>query len=338
MKKNILLWGTGSRTAEYLDENFFKDYNIVAIIDTNKKVEIFKDIPVIYPYEISRLEEEISYILITNSFFSEIIESLNDIGVDKDKVIITDAIKYKPYCKYYERIKEPFPEIYEHIKHQAYRVTRENERDVDDKSSIFNGIYDTKEYDWDYFRYRTFELVADEINERKIEGAVAEVGVFQGTFSALINRKFKDKKIYLYDTFEGFDNEEAEKEIRLGRCTDDFIKVHKDTTVKTVLSKLMYPDNAVICKGFFPDTVTLEAENEKYAFVSLDVDFEESTLAGLSFFYPRLSEGGYIFVHDYNTYFLEEIKLAITRYENEIGKKLRVVPLADRAGTIIIIK
>ena len=48
--------------------------------------------------------------------------------------------------------------------------------------------------------------------------------------------------------------------------------------------------------------------------------------------------GGIIFVHDYNTYYLEGIKKAVKRYEREIGRRLNKIPIADRAGTLIVLK
>lgn len=78
-------------------------------------------------------------------------------------------------------------------------------------------------------------------------------------------------------------------------------------------------------------------ENRRFGFVSLDVDFEESTLNGLRFFYPRLIEGGYIFVHDYNHASLKGVKRAIERYESEIGT-LKKFPLPDSNGSLIITK
>ena len=61
-------------------------------------------------------------------------------------------------------------------------------------------------------------------------------------------------------------------------------------------------------------------------------------LEGLRFFYPRVVSGGIIFVHDYNTYYLEGIKKAVKRYEREIGRRFNKIPIADRAGTLIVLK
>ena len=81
-----------------------------------------------------------------------------------------------------------------------------------------------------------------------------------------------------------------------------------------------------------------EHKSKKYAFVSIDVDFEESIYSGLEFFYPRLSNGGYIFLHDYNSAFLHGVKNAVRRYESDNGIRIIKVPIADRAGTLIITK
>jgi hypothetical protein len=51
--------------------------------------------------------------------------------------------------------------------------------------------------------------------------------------------------------------------------------------------------NAIILKGYFPETAR-GLENERFAFVMLDVDNYEASLAGLEFFYPRLNHGGYM--------------------------------------------
>jgi len=73
-------------------------------------------------------------------------------------------------------------------------------------------------------------------------------------------------------------------------------------------------------------------------FVSIDVDMEQPVYDGLKFFYPRLQQGGYIFIHDYNSAYLVGVKKAVLRYELDLGTKLNKVPIADRAGTLVIVK
>ena len=48
-------------------------------------------------------------------------------------------------------------------------------------------------------------------------------------------------------------------------------------------------------------------------------------------------KGGYIFVHDYNSS-LAGVKKAVKEYEERSGLALRIVPLCDANGTLVIAK
>ena len=67
------------------------------------------------------------------------------------------------------------------------------------------------------------------------------------------------------------------------------------------------------------------------------MDLEKSIYNSLEYFYPRLNCGGVIFVHDYICHDLEGVKRSIQRYEKEHGRLFKV-PIADRGGTLIILK
>ena len=102
-----------------------------------------------------------------------------------------------------------------------------------------------------------------------------------------------------------------------------------------VLKKMDNKDDVIIKQGLFP--ASLCGLEEKFCFVSIDVDFEESIYAGLKYFYPRLVSGGYIFVHDYNG-ILPSVGKGINRYQNEINSLLCKIPICDNNGTVIISK
>lgn len=337
--KNILIWGTGDRTEYYLLMDYFKDCHIKGYICTHKEADEYNGKPVYSIDELVNVQNTVDYIVIANEFYQEIISDCLHFGINCDKLVLTDNIPLEPYRTYYKRVEKVSLELFNTLEKVPFILVRSNEYDLIDASRLMNkGKYQRSIYMQDYFRYRTFELVANELLDNDIPGACAELGVFRGHFSALINEHFKDRKIYLFDTFEGFEENESKRELAEGRCDENFVKEHKETSVERMLVNIKYPQNAVVCRGFFPQSITEEAKKEKYVFVSLDVDFEESMLEGLKFFYPRMAEGGIIFVHDYNTFFLKGIKSAVSRYENELGYKLRKIPIADRAGTLIIIK
>ena len=141
----------------------------------------------------------------------------------------------------------------------------------------------------DPIRYGGIKLAIDRINDCNIQGAFAEVGVYRGDASKIIHMLAPGRSLLLLDTFEGFHNKDSG-----GRIDNRF----KDTTIDIVKEVIGNIDNVYIRKGYFPETAA-GLENERFAFVMLDVDLYAPTLAGLEFFYPRMSPRGYIFIHDY---------------------------------------
>ena len=134
------------------------------------------------------------------------------------------------------------------------------------------------------------------VYEYHIPGAVAEAGVFQGDFAKHINENFPDRALYLFDTFEGFDQRDISVESCEGysqAAAGRFCGTSEDE----VLRKMKYPERVRIRKGYFPDTVN--GLEETFAFVNLDMDLYLPTLAGLRYFAPRMAAGGCIVVHDY---------------------------------------
>lgn len=336
--EKIIIWGAGSRTTKLLKKGFFKNQQIIGIVDSFKEGRVH-NITIKKPDWI-RLAGEYDYLVIMVEKYEEIFVQALRMGISVDKILITYFVNSYPFDKKWDilcTVEPMFADRY--FTYNRWQKIRLNEKDcIDNKRLLGNGIYNSLEYMGDYYRYRTFEYIADELLEQGIDGELAEFGVFRGTFASFISRKFPTKKIYLFDTFEGFDKMEGEKENLAGNCDEDFLSSHKNTSVEKMLEVMPYKKNCVVCKGLFPQSVTQAAEKEHFAFVSIDVDFEESTYEGLKFFYPRLVEGGIIFLHDYNSAYLRGVKEAVLRYEEELGYRMKRIPISDRAGTLIIMK
>ncbi|MDR2793572.1 MAG: TylF/MycF family methyltransferase, partial [Treponema sp.] len=107
-------------------------------------------------------------------------------------------------------------------------------------------------FDWDIIRSSSLELVSIEIYDKKIEGNVAELGVYRGEFAEKINKAFPDKKLYLFDTFEGFNEKDVEIEtvLKHSKQQHDFSKTNEEI----VLQKMKFRENCIIRKGYFPET------------------------------------------------------------------------------------
>jgi O-methyltransferase len=189
-------------------------------------------------------------------------------------------------------------------------------------------------YSYDYIRNSSLELVAHEINTRKINGNVAELGVYRGDFAKNINRAFPDRKLYLFDTFKGFVESDVKMEKDRGYSASK-AGYFSSTSVELVMSKMAYAENCIIKKGYFPETA--RDVDERFAFVSIDCDLFEPILSGLEYFYPRLEKGGYIFVHEYNYSRFSGANEAINQYI-EKNRNICYFPLTDHNGTMVIMK
>jgi len=126
----------------------------------------------------------------------------------------------------------------------------------------------------------------------KIEGDIAEVGIYKGASAKLIRGATK-KHLYLFDTFEGLPS----------LCAKDdpkrFQKGNYSAVFEDVKNYLKDCRNIHFYRGRFPLTAD-PIKDKQFSFVHLDVDIYESTLNCLKFFYPRMSRGGVIISHDYH--------------------------------------
>lgn len=186
----------------------------------------------------------------------------------------------------------------------------------------------------DYIRTSALELAAQEIYEAGVQGAAAELGVFTGDFAQYINQVFPDRKLYLFDTFSGFDKRDLQADHARGHHTRDNQRF-KTGSIDLVMSKMKHPANCIVKAGYFPDTAE-GLEDERYCFVSIDADLYNPIYEGLKYFYPRLSKGGYLFVHDYNRDIFKGAKEAVRQYCAENG--LTFFPLTDSGGSAVLTK
>lgn len=192
------------------------------------------------------------------------------------------------------------------------------------------------EVNYDYVRFRTLALVIDQIKAKKLSGNCAEVGVFQGDFARWLNYCFEEKELYLFDTFEGFDDKDVLEEHQIG-ATEELKDVmengFKETSVEYVLSRMKNPKKCKVFKGYFPETAV--DVNDTFCFVSLDTDLYRPTREGLEFFYPRIT-GGVLFVHDYNSPACKGVHQAVDEWCKANSKV--PIPICDKYGSCIIVK
>ena len=127
---------------------------------------------------------------------------------------------------------------------------------------------------------------------RSLDGDFAEVGVFKGASAKLISDAKQEKKLRLFDTFEG-----------LPKSAPQDRGVHREhqyaCSLEDVQEYLADCENLEYYKGIFPDSAR-DVPEAKYAFAHFDVDLYEGTLGCLNYFYPRMSQCGVMLSHDYS--------------------------------------
>jgi O-methyltransferase len=167
-----------------------------------------------------------------------------------------------------------------------------------------------------------------------VAGNVAELGCYQGDLSWQLNALMPDRKLYLFDTFEGYDERDLAKDAELG-CFRPEAPAWKDVKTELVMARMPQKDQVILKQGWFPETA-LDLEEERYALVVLDADLYQPTYAGMEYFFPRMSRGGVIVVCNYESTRFTGIRRALDDLEKKYGAFL-ILPIGDLEGTVMIV-
>ena len=161
-----------------------------------------------------------------------------------------------------------------------------------------------------------------------IPGDIVEFGCYGGTTSLFMQRlltmKKSDKKLYVYDSFDGLPEKTKEDESPLGidfkrgelRCTKaEFIHNFRKANLPV----------PIVCKKWFHEVESNEIPS-KISFAFLDGDYYKSIRSSLALVMPRMSKSGVIIVDDYDNPALpgakkavEDAKLNIASYKCSLG-------------------
>lgn len=194
----------------------------------------------------------------------------------------------------------------------------------------------------DDVRKRVLFSQARRIMQKNIAGELAEVGVYRGDFALQILNAFPKKRLYLFESFEGFSRTdmEAEKQKLSKKVYDNQIKMIKTiryNASEEILDRVLqkFAGRIELIKGRFPET-SKGLEERSYCFVSLDTDLYLPILEGLKYFWPRIIPGGAIMVHDYSNPMYPGVRVAVDEFL--AGRKEIPTELPDLGGTALLLK
>ncbi|PLX10495.1 MAG: hypothetical protein C0598_10225 [Marinilabiliales bacterium] len=199
------------------------------------------------------------------------------------------------------------------------------------KKLISEGLVKASKKYKDKNRFFNFWFQTQRLNEKNIEGAFAELGVYKGDTAEILHLMSPEREIHLFDTFEGFTKKDLKDET--GKAATYTTHNFADTSVEKVKSRLK-SDKFHFHKGYFPDT-TEGLPKQKYALVVLDADLYNPTIAGLEYFYPQMSKGGIILIHDHNPDW-PGIMQAVREFSSNITDVF--IQLMDKDDTIMMVK
>jgi hypothetical protein len=184
----------------------------------------------------------------------------------------------------------------------------------------------------------------------KIPGSFVECGVWRGGSSMLIakmlyNRNITDRKLYLFDTFEGMSSPSKNDKDFLGTEASLLLKkniLNKKnsvwcladlTDVQTNMRLTNFPDEKIIyIKGKVENTIPTTLLNEHISLLRLDTDWYESTKHELIHLFPKLENNGVLIIDDYGHW--EGCRKAVDEYirDNKINILLNRIDYTARVG------
>lgn len=321
----IYVWGTGCGAGDFIGQGFAAE-RVAAFVDSAPGCTEFLGRPVIRPEALDVRDVEL--MVVASRHAAGIRKKCIELGIGSEKLFFLK----NHYLLQNLNENEPLAEAL--LGKELVAKTRQNCRIVRVPMGCPDGALEQKDLDNDYVRLKTLEMICDRVKD--LPGAAAELGVFRGAFARCINMLLPEKNLYLFDSFEGFEENEAVRESGRGTCGDGFVEAHKNTAVEQVLAWMPHREQIRVYPGYFPQS--LRGLEERFCLVSLDVDFEDSTYEGLKYFWPRMNPGGVILIHDYHSPNLTGVRRAVTHYEEELGVRLPGIPLCDINGTLAIVR
>ena len=313
----IYVWGTGCGASELIEQGFHLE-RISAFVDSYPSGETFLGKPVLLPKHL--VLDDCELLIVTTRHTDAVAKRCEQLGIPESKLLFLknnyELFDRNAACSIARTL----------LREELLKKLLPKQRIVPTPAQLAGSELPERELSNDYVRLATLELLCRRLEG--VPGAAAELGVYRGFFARCINLLLPERKLYLFDSFEGF----AENAC----AADSFQAAHRNTAIDKVLAIMPHPDSIRVKPGFFP--ASLDGLEERFCLVSLDVDFYQTTLDGLRYFWPRLEQGGYLLLHDWGSPKLPGVAEALVAYEVELGCKIPAMPLCDVGGTLVLCK
>ena len=157
----------------------------------------------------------------------------------------------------------------------------------------------------------------------KCQGDFVELGCYKGDTSLLLAEVLKgtDKKLWIYDSFEGLPEKSEIDESALGINfkVGELYVTKREVKERFLRANLPVP---VIKKAWFNELTDSDLPG-KIVLAFLDGDFYESIKVSLKLVAPKMADDGVIIVHDYQNPVLPGVAKAVDEWAQEQKKTIK---------------
>jgi len=175
----------------------------------------------------------------------------------------------------------------------------------------------------------------EQIERRRLIGAIVECGVYQGSslcaIAALLNKLDSSRPIVGFDSFQGLPEpvsfDRIEDPSLLAKAKRGYFGDTSLETVRDRVGKVGYSGDVTLVPGWFQDT--LPVFDNPIALLFLDCDFYESYVVSLRYLWPFVVPGGYVVFDEYDSRKYPGARRAVDEFFSELPEK----PTCDRRFT-----
>ena len=189
------------------------------------------------------------------------------------------------------------------------------------------------------------------VSKHGIEGDIVECGVWRGgsmvaAAKTLLHFNDSDRKLWLYDTFEGMSEPGKEDVDFMGQMANHLLSQQQREDQKSIwcyspidqvrlaMSETGYPlDRVNFIQGKVEETLPCTTP-DRISLLRLDTDWYESTRCELEHLFPKVADGGILIIDDYGHW--EGCRRAVDEYfrQREIKIFLHRIDYTGRIATV----
>jgi O-methyltransferase len=182
-------------------------------------------------------------------------------------------------------------------------------------------------------QFNTMQTLIQKVIRSGVPGDLLEAGVWRGGISIFMKGVLdahgdQTRKVWVVDSFRGLPDLDRVEDQGASWWSRGDMAVPEDVVRANFVRYGLLDDRVRFLKGYFCDSLP-NAPISQLALLRIDADLYTSTMDALTHLYPKLSNGGYCVVDDYQN--LSDCQRAVDQYRATNFIDAPVIPIDSRA-------